>query len=202
MKWSLDLTQTIETLRTISLQIDQQRIVNDVRYTLDGINEITLELDSHANTCVLGCGALIIFDYNRPVSIVGYDESLGSKTYQTVTGVVAYDDPQTGRMLHLIINQAIHIAHLDHHLLCPMQCCVNDMTVNDLPNFLAADPTDQMHALTLTDPDNPLQPVILPLTLRGVTSLLNVRSTNVDEFNSHDHLTAQVLSLFWREENS
>ncbi len=47
---------------------------------------------------------LIILDYIRPVSIVGYDESLGSKTYQTVSGVVAYDDPQTGRMLHLIIN--------------------------------------------------------------------------------------------------
>ena len=114
---------------------------------------------------MLGRDALIILDYNRPVSVVGYDESLGSKTYQTVSGVVAYDDdPQTGRTLHLIINQAIYIPHLDHHLLCPMQCRVNDVTVNDLPKFLASDPTDQMHALTLTDPDNPLQPVILLLT--------------------------------------
>ena len=104
MKWSPDLTHTIETLRTIRLQIDQQRIVNGVRYKLDGIYETTLEQDSHADTFVLGHGALITLDYNRPVSIVGYDESLGSKTYQTVSGVVAYDDPQTGRMLHLIIN--------------------------------------------------------------------------------------------------
>ncbi len=170
------MTQTIETLRTIRLQIDQQRIVKDVCYKLDGNHETTLELDSHADTCVLGCDALIILDYNRPVSIVGYDESLGSKTYQTVSGVVAYDDPQTRRTLHLIINQAIHIPHLVHHLLCPMQCRVNDVTVNNLPKFLAADPTDQMHALTLTNPDNPLQLVILPLTMRGVTSLLNVTS--------------------------
>jgi hypothetical protein len=161
------LTQTIETLRTIRLQIDQQRIVKDVRYKLYGNHETTLELDSHANTCVLGCDALIILDYNRPVPIVGYDESLGSKTYQTVSGVVAYDDPQTGRTLHLIINQAIHIPHLDHHLLCPMQCRVNDVTVNDLPNFLAADPTDQTHALTLNNPDNPLQQVILPVNSEG-----------------------------------
>jgi hypothetical protein len=98
----------------------------------------------------------------------------------------------------LIINQAIHIQHLDHHLLCPMQCCVKDMTINNLPKFLAADPTDQTHALTLTDPDNPLQPVILPLTLRGVTSLFNVRSVTIDEFNSHDylrlHLTSETLT--------
>jgi hypothetical protein len=192
------LTQTIETLRTIRLQIDQQCIVKDVRYKLDGNHETTLELDSHADICVLGHDALIILDYNRPVSIVGYDESLGSKTYQTVSGVVAYDDPQTGRTLHLIINQAIHTPHLDHHLLCPMQYRVNDVTVNDLPKFLAADPTDQTHALTLTDPNNPLQPVILPLTLRGVTSLLNVRSVTINEFNSHDylrlHLTSETLT--------
>jgi hypothetical protein len=109
MKWSPDLIQTIETFRTIRLQIDQQRIVNDVRYKLNSIHETTLELDSHANTYVLGRDASIILDYNRPVSIVGYDESLKSKTYQTVSGVVAYDDPQTRRTLHLIINQAIHI---------------------------------------------------------------------------------------------
>ncbi len=199
MKWSPDLTQSIKTLRTFRLQIDQQRIVNYICYKLDGIHETTLELDSHADTCVLGRDALIILDYNRPVSVVGYDESLGSKTYQTVSGVVAYNDPQTGRMLHLIINQAIHIPHLDHHLLCPMQCLVNDLIVNNLPKFLATDPSDQTHALTLTDPNNRLQSVILPLTLRGVTSVLNVRSMTINEFNSHDHLSLHLTSetLTW-----
>ncbi len=199
MKWYPDLTQTIETLRTIRLQLDHQRIVNDVRYKLDGIHETTLELDSHADTCVLGRDILIILDYNRPVSVVGYDESLGSKPYQTVSGVVTYNDPQTGRMHNLIINQAIHIPHLDHHLLCPMQCCVNDVIVNNLPKFLATDSTDQTHALTLTDPNNPLQPVILPLILRGVTLVLNVRSTTINEFNSHDHLRLHLTSetLTW-----
>jgi hypothetical protein len=73
-----------------------------------------------------------------------------------------------------------------------------DLIVNNLPKFLAADPTDQMHALTLTDPNNPLQLVILPLTLRGVTSLFNVRSTTIEKFNSHDylrlHLTSETLT--------
>jgi hypothetical protein len=179
-KWTPDLPQTIETLRTIRLNLDQQRITNGIGYNLESNYETTLELDSHADTCVLGRDASIILDYNQPVSVVGYDESLGSKTYQTVSGVVAYDDSQTGRTLHLIINQAIHILHLDHHLLCPMQCHVNDVTINDLPKFLAANPTDQTHALTMTDPNNPLQPVILPLTLRGVMSLLNVRTVTIN----------------------
>jgi hypothetical protein len=69
-----------------------------------------------------------------------------------------------------------------------MQCRVNDLTVNNLPKFLAADPTNQAHALTLTDPNNPLQPVIFPLTLRGVRLLLNVRSVTINEINSRDYL--------------
>jgi hypothetical protein len=74
---------SLETLRTI--RIDQRRTVstvNDVSYTIhDQTYETTLGLDSHADTCVLGRDALIILDYQRLVNVVGYDESLGTKTY-------------------------------------------------------------------------------------------------------------------------
>ena len=71
---------SLETLRTI--RIDQQCTVNNVSYTIhDQTYETTLGLDSHADTCVLGRDALIILDYQRPVNVVGYDESLGTKTY-------------------------------------------------------------------------------------------------------------------------
>ncbi len=60
ISWSPDLTQTIETLRTIRLNLDQQRIVKDVGYKLESNYETTLELDSYANTCVLGCDAFTI----------------------------------------------------------------------------------------------------------------------------------------------
>ncbi len=85
------------------------------------------------------------------------------------------------------------------------------MPVNNLLKFLAANPTDQMHALTINDPDNPLQAVILPLTLRGVTSLLNVRTVAINKFNSQDyprlHLTSATLTwdpttnLYEQQEN-
>jgi hypothetical protein len=98
----------------------------------------------------------------------------------------------------LVINQAIHIPHLDHHLLCPMQCRVNDVTVDEAPKFLVPQPTDQTHALNLTDPDDPLQPVILLFKLRGVASLLYVRNISSDDFNSRQyprlHLTSETLA--------
>jgi hypothetical protein len=145
-----------------------------------------LELDSHANTCVLGRHALITLDHNRPVAVMGYDESLGTKTYKTVSGVVAYTDPKVGRMLHLIINQTICIPHLDHYLLCSMQYCMNDVIVDEMPKFLAIKPTDQTHALTVPDPDDPSQTLTLPLTLRGVTLLLHVRNVTADDFYNDD----------------
>ncbi len=129
---------------------------------------------------------------------MGYDESLKSHTYKTVSGVIAYTDPMTGRTLYLVINQAIHIPHLDHHLLCPMQCCLNAVTVDETPKFLASQPTDQTHALTLTDPDNPLQMISLPFMIRGVTSFLNVRTITSDEYYSGDFsrvdLTSETLT--------
>jgi hypothetical protein len=129
---------------------------------------------------------------------MGYDESLGSKTYKTVSGVVAYTDPKTGRMLHLVIHQAIHVPHLDHHLLCPMQCCVNDVIVNKMPKFLASEPTDQTHALTVADPDDPSRTLTMPFSLKGLTSLLYVRNVTADDFYNTDipriDLTLETLT--------
>jgi hypothetical protein len=167
----------------VRLHLDLRHFVSNVALKCnDPLSKTTLELDSHADTSISKWHALIILDYNRPVSSEGYDESLGTHVYPTVSRVVAYTDPKTGRTLHLVINQAIHIPHLDHHLLCPMQCRVNDMTVDETPKCLAPQPTDQTHALTLTNPEDPLLPVILPLELRGVTLLLYVRNVNSNDF--------------------
>jgi hypothetical protein len=127
---------------------------------------------------------LIILDYDKPVVVEGYDPVLGTMTYATVSGSLAHDDPQTGKVYQLVINQANHIPHLDHHLLCPMQCGVNDVIINNTPKFLTSDPTDHTHALTIKDPDNSAQMVILPLALQGVTLLLNVRAPTLDKWNS------------------
>ncbi len=80
----------------------------------------------------------------------GYGPTLGTQCYDTVSGVVAYDHPQTGEVLHLVLNQAIHIPHLDHHLLCQMQCHVNVVTVGETPKFLVPNPIDKAHAGQLT----------------------------------------------------
>ncbi len=186
------------TFWTICLNINDRRCIKSAIKSNNPTYETTLELDSHANTCVLGCHVLITLDHNRPVAVMGYDESLGTKTYKTIRGVLAYTDPKTGRTLHLIINQAIHVSHLDHRLLCPMQCRVNDVIVDETPKFLAIKPTDQTHALTVPDPDDPSKMLTLPLMLRGVTSLLHVRNVIADDFYNDNipriDLTSETLT--------
>jgi hypothetical protein len=140
----------LSAFHTTQLSIDPKRYIIDLSTKINSIGETNLELDSRADTCVLGYDALILLDYDRPVIVEGYDPSLGTKTYATVSGALAYDDSMTGKVYHLVIDQAIHIPHLDHHLLCSMQCRVNDVVVDNTPKFLTSD-LGRMANLKLVD---------------------------------------------------
>ena len=54
--------------------------------------ESTTDLDSHADTCVVGKNALITLDFETPVRVTGYDK-LKAKSYRT--------RPQDGGGAHL-----------------------------------------------------------------------------------------------------
>ena len=125
------------------------RILSSVSLQLQ---ETNLELDSHADTCCIGSGALVIYDFDQPVQVFGYDPGLGAQNFRTVSAVLGYTRPDTGQIYHLVVHQAIEIPHLDHHLLCPMQCRVNDIVINDVPKFLTRTPTPETHAIEWLNP--------------------------------------------------
>jgi hypothetical protein len=56
------------------MAIDPRQYITDLSTKIKSIGETetTLELDSHADTCVLGRDALIFLDYDRPVIAKGY----------------------------------------------------------------------------------------------------------------------------------
>ena len=127
------------------------RAVNVLSASASNPNEIPFEADSHADTTCLGGGALKILDFNTPVRVQGYDPALGAREYQTISGGVVYVHPHTKVRYHLIFHQAIHMPHLDHHLLCPMQLRANGVDVNDCPRMYCKNPTDESHAVVATD---------------------------------------------------
>ena len=56
-----------------------------------------------------------------------------------------------------------------------MQSCVNDVTINEIPKFLASNPTNETHSIIVTDPDDPSQRVILPLAIHRITMYFPTR---------------------------
>ena len=161
-------TVCIAPIRTIMFR---PRVANVAAVTRND-KETTFELDSHADTSVLGNGALIVADFNEPVNVQGYDPSLGIKTYRTINGAVGYCDPLTGKIFNIVIHQAIYILTLDHHLLCPMQCCVAGVDINECPKFLTTFPQENSHCII--EKYEYGARTLLRLALQGVTSVLNV----------------------------
>jgi Reverse transcriptase (RNA-dependent DNA polymerase) len=108
-----------------------------------GQTDIRTELDSHADTCVVGDDtALITFDFNRPVRVHGYDDQVRRTPCRTVTAVVAYDDPATGEVYMLHFHQAILVPLMTTNLLCPNQLRHIGIRVNDEPKHLLNSATD------------------------------------------------------------
>ena len=154
-----------------------------------------VELDSHADTCVVGDNCLVIHDHNRPVNVYSYDPKDGHRSAKTVDAAVGYQDPQSGQKFILMINQAICIVGLHNHLLCPMLCSLNGVYISEVPKFLAESPSKTTHALELVDPFNTAHLIIILLQLSSVTSYFDVYSPSVREYENEDipkiHLTAE-----------
>ena len=153
------------------------------------------ELDSHANTCAMGKIILVIQDFNYPVNVSGYGETKGSvhKASHAVSAVVAYDCPQSGETIMLIIHQAIQILSMHHNLLCPMQLCLNDKKISECPKFLTDhnELSDTSHAVVVTSEDDIFN---IPLDLHGIKSYFPTRVPSLEEIHGAQHtfeLTAE-----------
>ena len=150
-------------------------------------SESRMELDTHADTTVLGKNCLLIQDFGKSVSVSGWNASAGSTECPTVTGVVAYDHPYTGVTYMLIWHQAIYLDTMDNHLICPMQCRVHGVVIHDTPKIFVKDPTDHSHAIVVSDPVDPENDLVIPLELVGVTSVFSVRTPTRQEFEDDDN---------------
>ena len=126
--------------------------------------------------------ALILTDYGRPVNVVGYNPDNQPLTnVPTVGAAVAYDNPTTGETIILTINQALYIPSLKHNLLCPMQCRMNQVEVNDVPKFLKLDD----HAVII--PNDALGPKRIPLSLHGIIRYFPTRKPLKQEYEQSEY---------------
>ncbi len=135
-------------------------------------NMISVELDSHADTCEVGSNVLVVHDHEGFVDVYGFGKETHHANACTIDAAIAYKDPAMHLTLILMINQAIKINSMHNILICPMQCGVHFTTVNECRKFLSASPAKDDHALLAHDPNVCSPPLTIPFSLDSVTSTL------------------------------
>ena len=94
-----------------------------------------------------------------------------------------------------MINQSIQISVLENHLLCPMQCCLNDVHISKVLKFLADSPNETTHTIQLIDPFNTAHSLIIAPQLSGETSNFEVYSPSVAKYENED-IPKMYLRIF------
>jgi hypothetical protein len=105
--------------------------------------------------------------------------------FKTVSAGMAYEMPVSGRVVIIIVHQAIKLPHFPHNLLNPMKMRLSDVVVNETPKFQCANPTNLSHVITVQGEDLNDE-LFIPLDLCGVVSCFTTRNSTQEEFDTCD----------------
>ena len=110
------------------------------------------------------------------MNVFGYYLKAGLRHACTVNAAIAHSEPETGKVVILLVNQAIEMKGFNHHLLCLMQCCMNGVLIDEVPKFLTPLPSKITNAIQLENLFYATDLIFIPLKLNGVTSYFEVRT--------------------------
>ena len=138
---------------------------------VDTFSSGRLDLDSHADTCVLG-KQFHIFEYTgEECNVSPYSKEYDPVTVKIGHGKCAYDMPD-GTTCILTIHHGLCMPNQEPSLLCPNQLRWHGVTVDDCPRHLTGVSTST-HSIII--PITTDASVDLPLELEGVISFLSIR---------------------------
>ena len=136
-----------------------------------------IELDSHADSPVVGKGAMEVRDTGRRVLVGGFSDALGKPLRcRVIDALLAYDDEYSNETYLLMIRNAISVPEMDHHLLPPFMMRLAGISVDECPKFLAKNPSAENHSIYF--PELKLR---IPLCLNGLFSCIPTREVRRDE---------------------
>jgi hypothetical protein len=136
------------------------------------------ELDSHADTCVAGANTRVTEYTDTKVSVSPFSDSYEAiKDVPIATVATAWDDPATGEVIVLYINEALYFGDkMSHTLLCPNQLRAHGWTVQDVPKQFDAE-----SARAIIDPTGTFR---MPLEMSGVISYLPMWKPTEEEIET------------------
>jgi hypothetical protein len=127
------------------------------------------DLDSHADCCVCGKEVLVFNDFEREVTVTGWDPEGETQSLRILSAAMGYKIPESGQTVLLIAHQSIFSPSLNHNLISTMQMRLHDVIVNESPKFQSLNPTKISHSISVRG-DNVDDVLLIPLELHGVVS--------------------------------
>ena len=95
----------------------------------------------------------------------------------------------------IVVHQAIHVPTMDCNLVCRMQVRINDVKLDDKPEFLTEDPTDESHAISCEDNTGTI--INITLLLKGATSYFPTRKPTKHECEKCPRIELTNLTPEW-----
>jgi hypothetical protein len=143
------------------------------------------DLDSHEDCCVCGKEVLVFNDFDREVTVTGWDPEGEAQSLRFVSEAMGYIIPQSGQTVLLTAHQSIFSPSLNHNLLSTMQMRLHDVIVNETPKFQSLNPTKLSHSIIVRG-DNVEDVLLIPLELHGVVSYFPTFKPTQLEFETCD----------------
>jgi hypothetical protein len=143
------------------------------------------DLDLHADCCVCGKEVLVFNDFEREVTVTGWNTEVETQSLRIVSAALGYTIPQSGKNVLLIVHQSILSPTLNHNLLSTMQLRLYDVVVNEKPKFQYLNLTNLSHSISKRG-DNVDDLLVIPLELHGVVSCFPTFKPTQLEFETCD----------------
>ena len=161
------MNQEIESGKGIS-----QRFWDRTLSALDSEDEVgRTDLDSHADSPVVGINAKILSYTGKYVNVWGFTKALGRKSKVPVVNAAAtYTCEYTGESLVLLINNALYFEDMKHNLIPPFMIRLSGAEVNECPKYLSWFPRIKDHSIYFPDDNNYEEGYCIPLQLYGTIS--------------------------------
>ena len=138
------------------------------------------ELDSHADSPVVGSNVAIINYTGKYMNVSGFTENLGEcKSIPVVDCAIAYDCTHQNKTYILRINNALYIKEMKVNLIPPFLMRLNGIKIDECPKFLATDPNDNTHSIFMEEYD-----IRIPLNLIGIISYFPSRKPERSEITN------------------
>ena len=113
--------------------------------------ESQTEIDSRADTCVLGANFTAVSFTGQTCDVTPFKESYEpERDVPIASAATAFDNPETGETVMLMVNEGLWFGDtMSHSLLNPNQCRLHGIDLCD-------DPFDKYRSLGIVDPDTNL----------------------------------------------